>query len=128
MQSKFEQKLNELSVDFKVKIKNHIHEVGKLQEATKRNHRKEIQRSLKDTNEKEEELLKQIDERDVKIRALEDTSTTRLDKALLKTFLSMDQPKMTLEDKTVKKNVNNSPGHGQSIPSGPTPPKMGTFT
>jgi hypothetical protein len=38
------------------------------------------------------------------IRALEDTSTSRLDdKALLKTFLSMDQPKMTLEDKTVNK-------------------------
>ena len=32
---------------------------------------------------------------------------------------------MTLEDITVKKNVNNSSGHGQS---GSTPPKMGTFT
>jgi hypothetical protein len=31
---------------------------------------------------------------------------------------------MTLEDKT----VNNSSGHGQTRPSGPTPPKMGTFT
>jgi hypothetical protein len=114
---------------FKVKIKKHIHEVEKLQEATERNHRQEIQRLLKDTNEKEEELLKQIDERGVKIRALEDTSITRLDdKALLKTFHSMDQPKMTLEDKTVKKNFNNSSGHGQSIPCGPTPLKMGTFT
>ena len=129
MQSEFEQKLNEMSVDFKVKIKKHIHEVEKLQEATERNHRQEIQRLLKDTNEKEEELLKQIDERGVKIRALEDTSITRLDdKALLKTFHSMDQPKMTLEDKTVKKNVNNSSGHGQSIPCGPTPLKMDTFT
>jgi hypothetical protein len=34
---------------------------------------------------------------------------------------------MTLEDITVKKHVNNSSGHGQSRPSGPTPPKMGTF-
>jgi hypothetical protein len=34
MQSEFEQKLNEMSVDFKVKIKKHIHEVEKLQEAT----------------------------------------------------------------------------------------------
>lgn len=33
---------------------------------------------------------------------------------------------MTLEDITVKKNVNNSSGHGQSRTSGPTPPKMGT--
>jgi hypothetical protein len=30
MQSKFEQKLNKLSVDFKVKIKNHIHEFEKI--------------------------------------------------------------------------------------------------
>jgi len=57
---------------------------------------------LTDTNEKEEKLLKQIDEREVKIRALEDTSRTRLDnKAHLSTFLSMDQPKMTMEDKSV---------------------------
>jgi hypothetical protein len=64
-----------------------------------------MQRLLKDTDEKEEELLKQIDEREVKIRALEDTSTSRIDdKALLETFLSIDQPKMTLEDKTVNKN------------------------
>ena len=34
---------------------------------------------------------------------------------------------MTLEDITVKKHVNNASGHGQSRPSGPTPPKMGTF-
>jgi hypothetical protein len=34
------------------------------------------------------------------------------DKALLKTFLSIDQPKRALEDKTVNKNVNNSPEHG----------------
>jgi hypothetical protein len=82
-------------------------------------------RVLKDTNEKEEELLKQIDEREAKIRVLKDTSTSRLgDKAFLQTILSMDQPKMTLEDKT----VNNSSGHGQNRPSGPTPPKMGTFT
>ena len=40
----------------------------------------------------------------------------------------MDQQKMTLEDKTVNKNVNNSSGHGQSRPIGPTPPQMGTFT
>jgi acetyl-CoA carboxylase alpha subunit len=56
--------LNERSVDFKVKIKNQIHEFEKLQEATERNHRQEIQRLLKDTNEKEEELLKQIGERE----------------------------------------------------------------
>jgi len=50
---------------------------------------------LKDTNEKKEELLKQIDEREVNIRALEDTSTSKLDDtAFLKTFLSMDQPKL----------------------------------
>ena len=56
---------------------------------------------------------------------LEDTSTSRLgDKAFLQTILSMNQPKMTLKDKT----VNNSSGHGQNRPSGPTPPKMGTFT
>ena len=64
----------------------------------------------------------------MKIRALEDTPRTRLnDKALLKAFLGLDQPKMTLKDITVKKHVNNSSGHGQSRPSGPTPPKMGTF-
>jgi hypothetical protein len=40
----------------------------------------------------------------------------------------MEQQKMTLEDKTVNTNVNNSSGHGQSRPIGPTPPKMGTFT
>jgi hypothetical protein len=40
----------------------------KLQEATERKHRQEIQRLLKDTNEKEEELLKQIDEREVNVR------------------------------------------------------------
>ena len=128
-----------MSVDFKVKIKNQIYEFEKLQEATEKKHRQEIQRLLKATNEKKEELPKQIDEREVKIRALEDTSTTKFDdKAHLKTFLSMDQPKMTLEDIIVKKNVNNSWGHGQSRPSGPTPPqsrpsgptppKMGTFT
>ena len=99
-----------MSVDFKVKIKNQIHEFEILQEATERKHRQEIQRLLKDTNEKEEELLKQIDEREVKIRVLEDTSTSRLgDKAFLQTILCMDQPKMTLEDKT----VNNSSGNGQ---------------
>jgi hypothetical protein len=49
----------------------------------------------------------------VKIKTLEDTSTSRHDdKALLKTFLSIDQPKRALEDKTVNKNVNNSPEHG----------------
>jgi hypothetical protein len=80
---------------------------------------------LNDTNEKEEELLKQIDEREVKMRMLEDTSTPRLGYIVfLQTILSMNQPKMTLEDKT----VNNSSGHGQNRPSGPTPPKMGTFT
>jgi hypothetical protein len=36
----------------------------------------------------------------------------------------MNQPKMTLEDKT----VNISSGHGQNRSSGPTPPKMRTFT
>ena len=105
------------------RLRTRIQEFEKLQEASERNHRQEMQRLLKDTNEKEEELLKQIDEREVKIRA----SRTRLnDKALLKTVLGMDQPKMTLEDITVKKNVNNSSGHGQSRTSGPTPPKMGT--
>ena len=93
MQAEFEQKLSEMSVDFKVKIKNQIQEFEKLQEATERKHRQEIQRLLKDTNEKEEELLKQIDEREVNIRVLEDTSTSRLgDKAFLQTILSMDQP------------------------------------
>ena len=53
MQAEFEQKLNEMSVDFKVKIKNKIHEFEKLQESTERNHRQEIQRLLTDTNEKE---------------------------------------------------------------------------
>jgi hypothetical protein len=49
---------------------------------------------LKDIDEKEEELLKQIDEREVTIKTLEDTSTSRLDdKALIETFLSLDQPK-----------------------------------
>ena len=49
------------------------------------NTRQEIQRLLKDTDEKEEELLKQIDEREVKSSALEDTSTSRIDdKVLLK--------------------------------------------
>jgi hypothetical protein len=63
------------------------------------------------------------------IRALEETSTSRLDdKAFLKTFLSMDQPKMALEDKTVNTNINNSSGHGQSRPICPKPPKMGTCT
>ena len=36
MQSEFEPKLNEMSVDCKVKIKNHIHEFEKLQEATEK--------------------------------------------------------------------------------------------
>ena len=36
----------------------------------------------------------------------------------------MNQPKMTLKDKT----VNNSSGHGQNRPSGPTLPKMRIFT
>jgi hypothetical protein len=67
MQAELEQKLSEMSVDFKVKIKYQIHEFEKLQEATERKHRQEIQRLLNDTNEKEEELLKQIDEREVKI-------------------------------------------------------------
>ena len=40
----------------------------------------------------------------------------------------MEQQKMTLEDKTVNNNVNNSSGHGQSRSIGPTPPKMETFT
>ena len=31
MQSEFEQRLNEMSIDFKVKIKNHIHEFENLQ-------------------------------------------------------------------------------------------------
>jgi hypothetical protein len=47
-----------MSVDFKVKIKNQIHEFEKLQEATERKHRQEIQRLLNDTNEKEEELFR----------------------------------------------------------------------
>ena len=83
---------------------------------------------LKDANEKEEELLKQIDEREEKIRVLEDTSTSIFDdKAFLQTILSMNQPKITLEDKTVKNNVDNSSENGQSRPSDPTPPKMRTF-
>ena len=62
-----------------------------MKEATERNHRQEIQMLLKDANEKEEELFKQVDEREVTIRALEDTSTTRPDdKAHLKAFLIMD--------------------------------------
>jgi hypothetical protein len=44
MKSEFEQKLNEMSVDFNVKITNHIHEFEKLQEATKKKHRQEIHR------------------------------------------------------------------------------------
>jgi hypothetical protein len=60
---------------------------------------------LKDTDEKEETFLKQIDEREKKIRVLEDTSTSRLDdKAFIKTIVNMDQPKMKLEDKLVKTN------------------------
>ena len=54
MQSEFEQKFNKMSVDFKFKIKNHIHEFDKLQEATEKKHKQEIQRLLKDTDEKEE--------------------------------------------------------------------------
>ena len=62
------------------------------------------------------------------IRTIEDTSTSRFDdKALIETFLSMDQPEMTLEDKTVNTNVNNASGHGQTRTSGPTPPQIGTF-
>jgi uncharacterized protein YqiB (DUF1249 family) len=112
MQSESEQRLSKMSIDFKVKIKNHIHEFENLQEATEKRHRQEIQRLLKDTDEKEETFLKQIDEREEEIRVLEDTSTSRLDdKAFLKTILNMDQPKMTLEDKT----VNNSSGHVFSL-------------
>ena len=128
MESEFEQRLNEISIDFKVRIKNHIHEFENLQEATEKRHRQEIQRLLKDTDEKEETFLKQIDEREEKIRMLEDTSTSRLDdKVFSKTILNLNQPKMRLEDKLAKTNVNSS-GHGQSRPSGPTPPKMGTST
>jgi hypothetical protein len=47
MQSEFVQKLNKMSVDFKVKTKNHIHEFEKLQGATEKNHRHEIQRLLR---------------------------------------------------------------------------------
>ena len=36
MQAEFEQKLNEKSVDFKIKIKNQIQEFDKLQEATEK--------------------------------------------------------------------------------------------
>ena len=36
MQSESEQKLNNISFDFKVKIKNHIPEFEKLQEATEK--------------------------------------------------------------------------------------------
>jgi histone H3/H4 len=83
---------------------------------------------IKDTDEKEETFLKQIDEREEKIRMLEDTSTSRLDdKVFVKTILNMDQPKMRLEDKLAKTNVNSS-GHGQNRSSGPTSSKMGTFT
>jgi len=32
MEAEFVQRLNEMSVDFKVKIKNHIHEFEKVQE------------------------------------------------------------------------------------------------
>ena len=48
-----------MSVDFKFKIKNKIHAFEKLQKATERKYRQEIQRLLIDTNEKEEKLLKQ---------------------------------------------------------------------
>ena len=99
MESEFEQRLNEISIDFKVRIKNHIHEFENLQEATEKRHRQEIQRLIKDTDEKEETFLKQIDEHEEKIRMLEDTSTSRLDdKVFLKTILNMNQPKMRLED------------------------------
>ena len=33
MQSEFEERLNEMSIDSKVKIKNHIHEFENLEEA-----------------------------------------------------------------------------------------------
>ena len=36
MQSEFEERLNEMSIDFKVKIKNHIHEFENLEEATEK--------------------------------------------------------------------------------------------
>ena len=65
---------------------------------------------------KNKKLSKQIhvDECEVKIRALEDTSTTRLDdEAHISTCLSMDQPQMTMEDKSVNKNVNSSSGNRQ---------------
>jgi hypothetical protein len=92
----------------------------------RKKHRQEIQRLLKD---KEEKLLNQIDAREVKIILLEDTLTSSSDDTvLLITFPTMDQPKMTLEDQTVPKNVNNSSGHGHNRPSGPTSPKMGTIT
>jgi hypothetical protein len=71
MQSEFEERLNEMNIDSKVKIKNHIHEFENLQEATEKRHRQEIQRLLKDTDEKEETFLKQIDEHEKKIRMLE---------------------------------------------------------
>jgi hypothetical protein len=78
---------------------------------------------------KEEKILNQIDEREVKIIVLEDILTSRLDDTvLLKALPTMDQPKMTLEDQTVHKNFNNSSGYGHSRPSGPTSPKMGTIT
>ena len=47
IQAEFEQKLSEMSIDFKVKIKNQIQEFEKLQETTERKHRQEIQRLLK---------------------------------------------------------------------------------
>ena len=52
MQSEFEQRLSEMSIDFKVKIKNHIHEFENLQEATEKRRRQEIQRLIKDTDKK----------------------------------------------------------------------------
>jgi len=39
MQAEFDQKLNETGVNFKVKIKNKIHEFDKLQEATDKKYR-----------------------------------------------------------------------------------------
>ena len=77
---------------------------------------------LKDANEREEKLLRLIEEREVRIKKLEEA------------FLNMGQPRIESNDiiisesSTVNRNVSNTTGYTQNTSSRPTRPKMGNST
>ena len=81
MQAEFEQKIHDVNIDFKVKMKNKEFEYQKQQETIAAKHKETMEALIKETQGREEKLLQIIQERDEKLKQLQSGTgvTTNVD-------------------------------------------------